>query len=224
MTIKQPTAVLILMAAVTLAGAGCLSRPVAAPAKSEPVPAAVEEPRSDERNDATPISDIDTSDWVRYESSQAGQIGMSFLYPPELTPVKWDTEAWGADAVGVDFGGFGIARIPNAERDDIEEWVAKHYPGFTFRFQFVDRDNPFYPALREGLCQSFAVNDDINSDTSASGIINTVFVDAGDASLYAFTLGQDWNQEIGNREEVIRTAMDSVEWFAEQTSCDHLLE
>lgn len=223
MTIKQSAALLVLMAAVTLAGAGCLSRPAATPSEPEPAPA-VEETRGEERNDATPISDIDTSGWVRYASSQAGQIGMSFLYPPELTPVKWDTEAWGPGAVGVDFGGFGIARIPNPERLSIEEWVAKNYSGFAFSFPEVERDNAFFPALREGMCQSLVANDDFRDDAGMSGIGGTVFVDEGDGSLYAFTLGQDWNQELGDRTEVIRTAMDSIEWFAERTSCDHLTD
>lgn len=220
MTIKQSAALTAILGAIALTGAGCFSTetPPKAPVVQEdtaPAPAEAE-PRKE--------SALNTSTWTRYSAASAGQIGMSFLYPPELTPVRWDTEAWGSGAIGTDFGGFGVARIPNVNRLSIQEWVSTNYPGFTFSFPEVDRDNPFYPAMREGMCQSFVVNDDFRNEAGLSGIGGTVFVDVGDASLYAFALGQDWNQELGDRETVIRAAMDSVEWFAEQTSCAHLLD
>jgi hypothetical protein len=143
---------------------------------------------------------------------------MTFRYPPELTPVVWDTEAWGADAVAVDFSGFGVARIPNADGLSVGEWVAQNYPDFAFDLSPVDRKHPFVGATN-GACDASIVMDDFDEDAGLSGIGGTVFVNVGDGSLYAFALGQDWNQELGPREEVVADIFDSMEWFAERTEC-----
>lgn len=223
MTIKQSTTMVALVATIALTGAGCLARPEAAPteptAAEQTVPRETTPPDADGRG-AARASDIDTSDWVRYQRSQAGQIGMSFLYPPELSPVAWDTAAWGEGAVGVDFGGFGVARIPNPDRASVEEWLAQRYPDFAFDVEPVNvSSDPFAAVLTDGACEALVVTDDFDEDAGLSGIGGTMFVDMGDGTLYAFTLGQDWNQEIGDREAVIDAIMASVEWFAEQTRC-----
>lgn len=209
MMIKQSAALFVLAAAVAIAGAGCFRQN--APAAVEPVSTIPGQPAEPERGEPA-------SDWVRYSKDTAGQIGMSFLYPPQLAPVPWDTEAWGTDAVGADFTGFGVARIPNPDRLTVEEWLARRYPGVPFDLSAVDVNDPFVGAV-EGACDATVVTDDFSRADGPSGIGGTVFVSVGDASLYAFTLGQDWDQELGPREEVIADIFQSIEWFAERTSC-----
>lgn len=210
MMIKQYAALFAVASTVALAGAGCLGQGESTPMR--PVSTIPDQPAEEQ-----PEPEL-ASDWVRYSADQAGQIGMSFLYPPQLMPVTWDTTAWGAGAIGADFGGFGVARIPNANRLTIEGWLAKQYPGAPFDLSAVDVDDVF-AAATEGTCDAYVVTDDFSRTENPSGIGGTVFVNVGDTSLYAFTLAQDWNQEIGSREEVIADIFDSIEWFAERTTC-----
>lgn len=202
----------MLVAALVITGAGCI-RPTVSTSENQPplIPPL----------DGGEISREDTEnpDWIRYSASQAGQIGMSFLYPPNLTPVKWDTQAWGDDAVGVDFTGFGIARIPNLDRLTIEQWIAAQYPDFAFDFSPVGRTEVFADAVPTGACEVYIVTDDFEESAGLSGIGSTMFVNVGDASLYAFTLGQDWDQTLGDLEKTIKKIMKTIEWFAEQTAC-----
>ncbi len=220
MTIKQSAVFIAIMATITLTGAGCLSNSRGQTPAARPVEVTTKEQMKAEASIPTtvPARDVDES-WVRYKSATTGQIGMSFLYPSELTPVVWDTTAWGTDSVGIDFGGFGIARIPNANRLTISEWLKMNYPDFSFNLSVVNSDDAFYPALSNGTCEAYYVMDDFDDELGLSGIGGTVFMNVGDTSLYTFTLAQDWNQELGDRVEVIRTIMSTIEWFTERSSC-----
>ncbi len=223
MTIKQSAAFIAIMATITLTGTGCLSTSREQTPVARPVEVSTKEMPKSVASVPSPADTSDVEDWVRYESSTAGQIGMSFLYPPELSPVVWDTTAWGTDSVGVDFGGFGVARIPNTSRVSISEWLDAQYPEFAFNLSAVNRDDAFYPALTSGACESYYVMDNFDEDNGLSGIGGTVFMNLGDTSLYTFTLAQDWNQELGDRVEVIRKIMGTVEWFAERASCSTMI-
>jgi hypothetical protein len=219
-SIRTPISILATLAFITLVGYGCVSATQLEPVVTQPKTLSAEADKATEvHTDAPESTRVVPKDWIRYDRTVAGGIGMSFLYPSALTPVPWDTTAWGTDSVGVDFGGFGVARLSNPNHGSISAWLKDHYPQSLFSLTAPDRDNPFSIVIPEEACEAYVVMDDFERGSDMSGIGGTLFVNVGDAALYTFTLAQDWNQTLGEREEVVRTIFSTTEWFAERTSC-----